>query len=169
VVGFLGMFYILHTLVNNYTIPSIDESHFYPTKAVSYLSTHIPKGNLFSYYDWGGYLILHLPEKKVFIDGRMPSWKQDPHPGESENVFKEYREILGGTYPVKKAIKKYGITTFLLPAEETDEEKEKKKNLKFLENLFKTSKKTVDIYEQLRRAGWKIVYKDDLAAIYQKK
>jgi hypothetical protein len=99
----------------------------------------------------------------------MPSWKQDPHPGESENVFKEYREILGGTYPVKKAIKKYGITTFLLPAEETDEEKEKKKNLKFLENLFKTSKKTVDIYEQLRRAGWKIVYKDDLAAIYQKK
>src|SRR5262249_7647778 len=41
----------------------------YPTAAVAYLHSHTPQENIFSTYDWGGYLIWQLPQKKVFIDG----------------------------------------------------------------------------------------------------
>jgi len=30
---------------------------------------------LFNDYDFGGYLIWQLPQTKIYIDGRMPSWK----------------------------------------------------------------------------------------------
>jgi hypothetical protein len=47
----------------------------YPSQAVNYLSQHPCQGNLFNDYDYGGYLIWKLPKQKVYIDGRMPSWK----------------------------------------------------------------------------------------------
>lgn len=34
-------------------------------------------GNLFNSYNFGGFLIWRLPEKKIFIDGRMPSWTKN--------------------------------------------------------------------------------------------
>jgi hypothetical protein len=47
----------------------------YPQAAVDYLKKNPCAGNLFNDYDFGGYLIWKLPEQKVFIDGRMPSWE----------------------------------------------------------------------------------------------
>lgn len=35
------------------------------------------KGNIFSMYEWGGFLIWKYPEAKVFSDGRMPAWKNE--------------------------------------------------------------------------------------------
>lgn len=37
-----------------------------PAQAVAYLHNHLPKQQIFSTYDWGGYLIWQLPEKKSF-------------------------------------------------------------------------------------------------------
>ena len=51
----------------------------YPRRAVEYLQTHPCEGNVFNQYDFGGFLIWRLPEKKVYIDGRMPSWEQGGH------------------------------------------------------------------------------------------
>lgn len=51
----------------------------YPRRAVEYLQTHPCEGNVFNQYDFGGFLIWQLPEKKVYIDGRMPSWEQGGH------------------------------------------------------------------------------------------
>lgn len=34
-------------------------------------------GNIFATYEWGGFLIWQLPEARVFVDGRMPAWKDD--------------------------------------------------------------------------------------------
>jgi hypothetical protein len=63
-----------------------------PKGAVEYLKHHPSKGNLFAEYDWGGYLIWKYPEKKVFVDGRMPSWHAASVPsGESNNAFMEYQ------------------------------------------------------------------------------
>ncbi len=42
----------------------------YPTDAVAYMNSHGMQGRLFHEYVWGGYLIWHAPESKVFIDGR---------------------------------------------------------------------------------------------------
>lgn len=47
----------------------------YPQQAVAYLKTHSCQGQLFNSYNYGGYLIWKLPSQLVFIDGRMPSWR----------------------------------------------------------------------------------------------
>src|SRR5205814_1427764 len=53
----------------------INEIGFYPRGAVLFLQKQSLKGEIFALYDWGGYLDWKLPEKKVFVDGRMPSWR----------------------------------------------------------------------------------------------
>ena len=53
------------------------------------------EGEGFSEYGWGGYLIWKMPEKKVFVDGRMPSWRWDPaDKTQSSWAFKDYRKIM---------------------------------------------------------------------------
>lgn len=163
VVSLLVILYAVHKTVNHSTIPQVNEVYYYPTKAVTYLQKNLPKDNIFSFYGWGGYLIWKIPEKKVFVDGRMPSWKQDPLPSESTNAFKEHNEIFEGTYPVKKAIQKYHISLFLLPIEQKS-----RKKAKLIDQIFKTKKETPDIYEQLHNLRWKIVYQDTVAVIYSK-
>lgn len=43
---------------------------FFPIEAVKWLQSHPQKGEMFNPFDWGGYLSLMLPEKKVFIDSQ---------------------------------------------------------------------------------------------------
>jgi hypothetical protein len=43
----------------------------YPAGAVQYLRQHPGTDNMFNTDLWGGYLIWAIPERKVFIDGRM--------------------------------------------------------------------------------------------------
>jgi hypothetical protein len=46
-----------------------------PTAQVALLAAQPCKCNLFNDYDFGGYLIWKLPQTKIYIDGRMPSWR----------------------------------------------------------------------------------------------
>jgi hypothetical protein len=74
----------------------------FPVAAVQYLQKNLEAvtGEMFNDYGWGGYLMLVLPERKVFIDGRMDFYGDvlvnefnevnDVRPG-WERVFKEYR------------------------------------------------------------------------------
>jgi hypothetical protein len=58
-------------------LSSVGGDH-YQSKVVDYLKQHgCEGGNLFNSYDYGGYLIWKLPEQKVYIDGRMPSWRDE--------------------------------------------------------------------------------------------
>lgn len=52
-----------------FTADALQERN-YPKGAVAYLKTAQPPGNLFNVYEWGGYLMVFLPEYKVYIDGR---------------------------------------------------------------------------------------------------
>ncbi|MBD3365843.1 hypothetical protein GF360_00700 [candidate division WWE3 bacterium] len=63
----------------------------YPYDDVQYIKENPEKfkGRMFNEYSWGGYLIWQLPEHKTFIDGRMPSWRDD----ENNSVFEEYIKI----------------------------------------------------------------------------
>lgn len=85
---------------------------YYPDKAVEFIKKTMPQGNLFNYFDWGGYLIATLPEYKVFIDGR----------GIDEGVQVKYNLILNGStmkynkkYEWESMLDNYGVNIVLLP------------------------------------------------------
>lgn len=115
----------------------------YPQQAVAYLKLHGCAGNLFNNYNYGGYLIWKLPGRKVYIDGRMPSW-----PSESGTYLKQYLKVLQDKKFRKQQFKKYSITCALL-------RKAQKRSLSFM------AKEDGDqLAKSLIHEGWKKVAED---------
>ncbi|MBI4099632.1 hypothetical protein HY440_01350 [Candidatus Microgenomates bacterium] len=115
------------------------ETNFYPRGAVVYLRSHPRAGEIFSEYDWGGYLIWKLPQKKVFVDGRMPIWQQDNY-----SAFREYQKITSGQGDFQQVFQKYNVQTVLW------------------------SNYDESFLTKLKTSGWRETYKDKVAVIYQK-
>ena len=70
-VGMIGLVAILKIyVVSNPILVESVVTASYPVEAVSWIKNNLPERNLFSSYNWGGYLIWTLPEYPVFIDGR---------------------------------------------------------------------------------------------------
>lgn len=84
----------------------LSENNFYPKNAISYISNNLPSGEIFSNYNWGGYLIWKLPNKKVFIDGRMAHWL---------DIMNFQTEIISGKVDYKTVFTKYNIRMVLWP------------------------------------------------------
>ncbi len=151
---------------------NLNENNFYPKTAVQYLKTQNIAGNIFSVYGWGGYLDWKMPQKKVFIDGRMPSWRWDSAPAnESNYAFQDYTRITKGRENFIKVFQKYHVDIVLFPAAKNPNNLTLPEKLKswydfFLDNLFGT--KPIDLASELQKNGWKIVYQDQTAVIYQK-
>lgn len=162
------VFFTAQIAVDYQGIINSQKEKFYPQQAIIYLKTHPTTGQLFSDYNWGGYFIWQYPEKKVFIDGRMPSWRNS-HPGKQESAyaFGEYFDLLDGTSPFAKAVEKYQIDTVVLPPFIP-----KKPNVvdEYVENFINTvfhKQKHDVIYTQLKKMHWVIVYKDNTSVIYR--
>lgn len=145
------------------------EKNFYPMGAVNYLNNQKIKGEIFARYDWGGYLDWKLPQKKVFIDGRMPSWRwQDAPSVNSRFAYRDYIEIIGTSKNYQALLKKYNIEYILwLP---------QTKNpsgfsgygggVSFISNndfFLRTN-----LVSHLAKAGWKKVYEDKVSVVYKK-
>lgn len=81
----------------------------YPSAAVDYLREHPCPGNLFNDYNYGGYLIWQLPQQKVYIDGRMPSWELN-----GEKYMENYSGFLDDESERDKQIDKYDIQCILV-------------------------------------------------------
>ena len=64
---------------------------YYPEGTVSFMKDNRLKGNIFNSYIFGGYLIYHYPENKVFIDGRTPTVYSPYHFWTSRLVHKKER------------------------------------------------------------------------------
>jgi len=78
----------------------------YPTQAVTYLQAHgCNGGNLFNSYNYGGYLIWKLPEMPVYIDGRMPSWRDTS----GQKYIDHYEALIGGRVPYQTDFNAYNI------------------------------------------------------------
>ena len=137
----------------------------YPVNAVEFLRRENYPGEVFSSYGWGGFLIWKLPEKKVFIDGRMPSWRWKAPPGESDRAFGDYKNVVdGGEF--EAVFDKYNVRVVLWGKPEK-EAKEVKPG-RIFEWLVRDEKKKrgEELVTRLERAGWKKTYQDDVAAIY---
>jgi hypothetical protein len=168
----IGVFIIftIQSLYSSFARSSLSEKYFYPKKAVDYLKGNLPENEIFSDYGWGGYLIWKLPEKKVFIDGRMPSWRWNFQSGkESSYVMEEYLNVLSGEVNYKDVFKKYNVDTVLLPVEKREtfiDQLDKK----FRKLLGRFNKKKLDFifFDELEKDDWIKVYSDDTAVIYEK-
>jgi len=77
----------------------------YPYQAVQYLKANPISGNMFNDYDWGGFLIWQYPEQKVFVDGRMPSWRQN-----GEHVFGDHQQISNISLGFRELLKEYDVS-----------------------------------------------------------
>jgi hypothetical protein len=81
----------------------------YPEGAITYMRSNGIHGRVFHEWVWGGYLIWHTPELKVFIDGRG-----DPYG--SNGVFKDYLAAVSNDNP-QAVLDKYQVEYVLMPAD----------------------------------------------------
>lgn len=143
-------------------------------KSVVYLKEHMTRGEIFAPYGWGGYLLWQVPGKKVFIDGRMPSWRRAIAPtGESSNAFKEYQQFLAGQVSFARTVEYYHITTIILPVTQPPIPGS------LIDAYLTWGNKTLGLSlpesvlfarlrERVERAGWKRVYQDNEVRIYRR-
>ena len=137
---------------------------FYPEKALEWIKVNPTKGEIFSSYGWGGYLIWKLPERRVFVDGRMAGWQwKSPYPDQADWIFKDYIKMIWGEADIGPYLEKYGVGVVLWPV------KKEKKALINLSWLGKKDKgKGFDMAVEMEKLGWALVYTDDTAEIYLK-
>jgi len=83
----------------------IDVTYF-PRGGVEFLRLNALPGRLFHLYSWGGYLAFHLPERKVFIDGRLFPFYPD--------VLRDYRDAVELRPDWKDVLAKYDVREVLL-------------------------------------------------------
>jgi hypothetical protein len=169
-VGTIFMF-IYQTGITQNSTRALSENSFYPKEAVVYLKNNKIENEIFSNYDWGGYLIWKLPEKKVFVDGRMPSWRQENAAyKESASAFEDHKNIKNGELKFEEVFEKYDIDTVLWPAHE--ELGLYGKFAKGISNkigkLQGVKEEEYDFLDDLKKSGWVLVYEDAVANIYKK-
>ena len=91
-------------LVSAIGAPQAPDDHAYPVGAVAALRTG--SGTLLNEYDWGGYLIYRVPERKVFVDGRLFPFYPD--------VLRDYRDAVELRPDWKDVLAKYDVREVLL-------------------------------------------------------
>jgi hypothetical protein len=82
------------------------ETGVIPSAAVDYLVQSRPAGNIFNFFEYGGYLSWRLYPQKIFIDQRNLSW----------NTYEEYSQCWRGDYA--GVFGKYRIGVVLYPVRE---------------------------------------------------
>lgn len=150
---------------------------FYPQQALPFLKTLPLSENLLNEYNWGGYLIWQIPERKLFIDGRMPSWRKD-----GQFVFGDYVKIMEAKERFQDLLEKYDIKIILLNKEKKEEAqkfkeqrvKTKNKFQQFFEKhnllakFFGIQFPEKNIYNELINLGWQVIYQDETAVILKR-
>jgi hypothetical protein len=81
----------------------------YPEAAVRYLRELGPPARLLNHYNWGGYVMLHLPETRIWIDGRANTLYD-------ERIFEDYRAFLSGDGSVRGRLASYPADAALIPS-----------------------------------------------------
>ena len=169
VLMFVGAVLVFQIVGFAYLYSNFSQESSYPEGAVLYLEKNLPKGQLFSEYNWGGYLIWKLPEKKVFIYGMMPVWKwQSNISGESDNAMNEDFDLLAGKTSYKTIFNKYKIDTALLSTPEDPEPivKFTVEVMSFFGVVGGPGSKN-PFYEVLVKDGWRQVFKNNSSVILE--
>ena len=162
---FLAIFLLSLTQIFS---PSNIKSFDYPSDAIFFLKKQHLEGEIFAPYNFGGFLIWQYPQKKVFIDGRMPSWRQDFKREESESALKDYLAALSSPAEMSRVFNKYHINTVLWPNPARKNSSFFKKMLSGWQNIFVFRYSDEEFIKQLEKNGWKKIYSDEVVIIYQR-
>jgi len=105
VVSFIGLLHSAFPLTKTLRNGPVDTNRF-PVKAVDFVLSKKPAGNIFNHFNWGGYLIWRLyPRYKVFIDSRTISIQG----------FRDYTHLLWDLNKIPLLLHKYNIKTIIIP------------------------------------------------------
>ncbi len=139
----------------------------YPCEAISFLKEHPEYNDLkfLNYYGWGGFMIWRWPEKKLFIDGRLPQYEF-----KDSTTLEEYFKIVkDNDYGniIEEKINEYQIELVMVPHS-------KEFKMDFLEKIiFKRgvkNDKAMNIEKYLSKSNnWEIIYEDKVSKIFIKK
>jgi len=114
----------------------------YPCQAIK----NYPKlvGNVFNTYEWGGFLIWQKPNNRVFVDGRMPAWRDE----NGKSPYQVFLEIIQTQPGWNEKLNKWKTNYILIT------------NGTFLDLL---------LQKEPVKYKWQEVYRDDIAVIYKNK
>lgn len=135
--------------------------NYYPCAAIDFLkkSPQYKYLNLFNDYNWGGFMIWTIPERKLFIDGRLPQVEFSHW-----TFVEEYYDFLTNKAGLPDKFKKYDIRLVLITSHFEPY------TPKPWEQLFfpvKPSKSKSQLLEYLDQSpDWSVVYQDKVAKIY---
>lgn len=137
--------------------------HKYPCEAVHFLSEseEYEEDKLFNDYSWGGFMIAAIPERKLFIDGRLPQLAFAGH-----TFIEEYYTFFKKEADYEKKLAEYDIGLVLLKAKPQD------MGARHWEKIFFRIKpddlKANNYLQEYLEASpsWQIIYQDDVAKIY---
>lgn len=135
----------------------------YPCLAIDFVKSDSKylNGNMLNAYDWGGFLIWAFPEKKLFIDGRLPQVEFAGH-----SFIEEYRRFFLKNENQKDLLNQYEINLVLI------RNKDYFVSPKKLEKLFfQIEEKNLNKKNYLREylnnsSDWELVYSDDVSSVY---
>ena len=164
IVFFISWFFAMDSAV------LLSENRFYPKEAVAYLDENEHEGRIFSNYGWGGYLIWKLPRERVFIDGRMATWKWKAGiAGESDYVMREYTDLLLGNASVDSVFEKYNVGVVLWPNRQPKGFLgDYGLNTRLSSFLGSDEKEEYDFIGVINESGWKLVWEDEVAQIWER-
>ena len=136
----------------------------YPSdSAIAFLRSLPLSENLFNDYGWGGYLIWKLPERKLFIDGRMPSWRQN-----GQFTFGDYIKITDAEDGFQGLLDKYNTKIIMLQSAEKNKEPKKEALIENWLSRIMGYNSPGNLYEELIGSDWENVYDDGIAVILRR-
>ncbi len=137
----------------------------YPCGATSFLISEEKYNdfNIFNEYNWGGYLIYTYPEKKLFIDGRIPQALYKGH-----TFLEEYYEFYNAKTDFALKLDEYNIKLVLLKAK--DIPLKARRWERFVFDLKDSDLSSVNYLRQYLdgSSNWGKIYQDSTAVIYFK-
>jgi len=160
----ISLFFILST---NFCKNPFNNEKFcgeYPCQALEFIKSDpaLTDLKLFNDYNWGGYLTWTYPEKKIFIDGRLPQFEYENH-----TLFQEYNNFFVQD-KAEKMLDKHDIQIVLL-------KKSSKTDLNWFDKNFlgieEDKINTEDYLEKFLNSSqkWELLYTDDISSVYVKK
>jgi hypothetical protein len=112
---FIGIFFTwAHIDLDNIKTGGWISADKFPVTATEFIIENGLKGNMYNFYNWGGYLIWRLaPERKVFIDGR--GLKLHRRLELSSLIYNASEEMFEGMPQWKAVLQAYNIQYIVIP------------------------------------------------------